>query len=282
MQVPGDAVTEAGKRPNEFEHRRWNDERWTASWPQREALTTTVTPQLMAAADLRPGERVLDVGTGGGGSAIEAARRVSPGGEVLGVDISEALLSLAGERAVRAAVGNVAFVVADAQAERLPSSSFDAAMSQFGVMFFDRPTVAFANIASHLRPGGRLVFACWQAADRNPWHTARVLRSFVPPPPEPAAGESVPGAFSLGDPDRVEAILQAAGFEGIEREDVEAAVRAPAGAVYDPAQLEFHGVPAEQTAEADAAVQEHLRRFEIGAGEYEFPLAYAIWTASSP
>ncbi len=282
--MPEDRSAAEGRdeRANESEHRRWNDERWTSSWPQREVLTSTVTPALMAAAALVAGERVLDVGTGGGGTAIGAARRVAPDGEVLGVDISEALLALAAERAGAAGAGNVAFVLADAQEDRLPASGFDVAMSQFGVMFFDRPVVAFANVRSHLRPGGRLAFACWQAVERNPWHTAHPLRPFLPPPPVPEPGRSVPGAFSLGDPAEVEAILQGAGFVGVRRTDTEVAVRAPAGAVYDPGQLEFYGVPSAQRAAAGAAMVEHVRRFEVAGGKYEFPLAYSIWTASNP
>ena len=73
---------------------------------------------------------------------------------------------------------------------RVPGGPFDAAISQFGVMFFEEPVVGFANIRAHLVPGGRLVFACWQSSERNPWTFFPAVAEFVPPPPEPAPGKS--------------------------------------------------------------------------------------------
>jgi len=65
--------------PNATERARWNDDGWTTAWPKREVLTDSVTPLLLDALALRPGERALDVGCGGGKAAIAAARRVQPG-----------------------------------------------------------------------------------------------------------------------------------------------------------------------------------------------------------
>ena len=65
---------------NEHERRRWNDEGWVAVWPKRERLTDAITPYLLDALALRPGERVLDVGSGGGKATIAAARAVGPDG----------------------------------------------------------------------------------------------------------------------------------------------------------------------------------------------------------
>ena len=74
---------------NEAERRRWNDERWVAVWPKREALTDTITPYLLDALALQPGERVLDVGCGGGKATIAAAQAVGPTGNAIGADISD-------------------------------------------------------------------------------------------------------------------------------------------------------------------------------------------------
>jgi len=83
-------------------------------------------------------------------------------------------------------------------------------------MFFDEPTKAFTAIESLLRPGGRLVFACWQSVERNPWHTGIVLRDLLPGPPTPAPGKSPVGPFAFGDDEYVGEILEAAGFTGVQ------------------------------------------------------------------
>jgi ubiquinone/menaquinone biosynthesis C-methylase UbiE len=78
-----------------------------------------ITDHLLMRADLRPGQRVLDLGTGTGSVALACAPRVTPGGHVLGVDISPEMLALARERASRAALTNLSF--ADGRAEAIPA-----------------------------------------------------------------------------------------------------------------------------------------------------------------
>jgi len=202
---------------NPAERRRWNDAQWVAVWPKRERFTDAVTPELLDALALAPGEHVLDVGCGGGNATIAAARRVGATGAAVGADISAGLVELARTRAGDAGVGNVTFEVVDMQHDQLADAPFDAAMSQFGVMFFDEPTIAFTNIAHQLREGGRLAFACWQPPDRNPWFFALALAPFLTPPPPPAAGKAPTGPFALGDPEYTTGVLRAAGFSAIER-----------------------------------------------------------------
>ena len=93
---------------------------------------------------------------------------------------------------------------------------FDAAFSRMGVMFFDRPEVAFSAVRAALEPGGRLAFVCFAAPAANPFITvptgaalARLGGAPVPPP-------GAPGPFSFADPDRVRNVLETAGFESVE------------------------------------------------------------------
>jgi SAM-dependent methyltransferase len=264
---------------NQAERRRWNDDRWTGSWPNREQLTSAVTPVLLGAAAARQGERLLDVGSGGGHLSLELASRVGPTGHIVGADLSEALVDLARQRAESTGTDNVSFVVADAQTDELALGPFDGAVSQFGLMFFDDPVRAFANVRRHLRSGGRLVFACWQAVERNPWHTGRTLAPFVTPIPEAPPGTFVPGPFSLGDQSRTAAILAQAGFVDASHRDAELVVRASANAVGDPGLFGFMGVPPEEMERARSALDRHLAQFQRGLDTYEFPLAFSIWQA---
>ncbi len=267
---------------NQVERRRWNDERWTASWPAREQLTSAVTPALLEKIALRPGVRVVDVGSGGGGLALELGSRVGPQGQVVGVDLSRALVELARARAEEHSLRTVTFVVADAQTDEFPGAPFDLAVSQFGVMFFEDPVAAFANIAAGLRPTGRLAFVSWQSAARNPWHTAPVLKPFVPPGPEPPAGSYVPGPFGLGDAAATAAILGEAGFVEVDHEDRELVVRAGPRAIGDPALFGFLGIAPADTERANAALSRHLEQFRVSEAQYDFPLAFSIWTARRP
>jgi SAM-dependent methyltransferase len=264
---------------NERERRRWNDDLWTGGWPKREPLTGAATPALLEAARLAPGERVLDVGCGGARTSLRVARLVGPEGFVVGADISVALVALAERRAEQAGVTNVDFVLADVQVDPIPGSPFDVALSQFGVMFFEHPVTAFAAIAAHLWPEGRLAFASWAAVERNPWHFGQAMAHLVPPPPPPAPGASVTGPFALADPAVVRAILDQAGLVEVEVTEHQMVVEAPADAVVDEAQLRFNGVAPEAMGEALALARQHLSAFGDPEGTLSLPIAFHVVTA---
>ena len=111
-----------------------------------------------------PGERILDVGCGAGQTSLALAEAVGPQGEVVGADLSGPLLKIARGRAAGLPVR---FQLADAQTSDFGGAPFDAVYSRFGVMFFEGPAVAFANLKKALKPGGRLAFVCWRPFDEN-------------------------------------------------------------------------------------------------------------------
>jgi SAM-dependent methyltransferase len=266
---------------NEGESRRWNNDRWAAAWPQRERLTESVTPYLMAAVGARPGQRMCDIGCGGAGLTMQLAGAVGPDGEVVGYDISAPLIELARRRADEAGILNVGFVETDVQSGQWEGPPFDVAVSQFGVMFFDEPTAAFQAIRVHLVPGGRFVFACWQGVERNPWHLGTALRGLLPSPKVPAPGKSPVGPFALGDDEYVCEVLEAAGFATVDVAPHETAVRGPANAVVDPSLFGLMGVAPEREDEAAVLAEAHLDRFAVAGADvvYEFPLAFTIYDA---
>ena len=194
------------------------DELRVAAWAEvREPLERQLAPlgrRALAALAPRPGEDILDIGCGGGETALDLAAMVAPDGIVVGIDLSAAVLAFAR----RAATGceRVLFVQADAQVFPFESASFDAAFSRFGVMFFADPIAAFINIRRSLRPNGRLAFVCWRTLQENPLDILPLKAALAYLPPQPAHDPDAPGPFAFADPDRVRNILEQAGFGEIE------------------------------------------------------------------
>ncbi len=166
---------------------------------------------------LHPGQRVIDIGCGGGTTTLALAEIVGSSGEVVGVDISPAMVDAACRRAKTAGVGQAKFIAADAQDDDLGDAVFDSAFSRFGVMFFSDPVSAFSNIRRSLRPEGAFAFACWSNVFANEWMFvpgSAVVSVTGALPPMPAPGE--PGPFSLEQPDQVETLLRDAGFHDVD------------------------------------------------------------------
>ena len=201
--------------PNADQKQAWNGElgrSWVTLQDRYETMLRPYAAQLLAAAGVGAREDVLDVGCGCGETTLLAAERTS--GRVLGVDLSEPMLAVARARVAGAGGGNATFLHADAQTHPFQADSFDVALSRFGVMFFDDPVAAFANLADAVRPGGRMAFLCWQEQARNghrmvPW---RALASVVPLLEDAAP----PPAYSLADPDRVRDVLHSAGWRHVD------------------------------------------------------------------
>jgi SAM-dependent methyltransferase len=263
---------------NESEQRRWNADYWVSVWPRREQLTDRVTETLLGHLQPQPGEHVLDVGCGGGRTTLAVGTLVGSGGQAVGYDLSGPLLDLARRRAEQQGSTNARFVVGDAQQADFAGGPFDAAMSQFGVMFFEDPVAAFANIGAHVKPGGRLAFACWQEAERNVWNVGSLLARFAPAPAAPP-GPYPTGPFALADVTRTTALLEAAGWSAVERTPYEITVSVAADALADEGQLAFAGIPEPERPAIWGQVQEHLAQFGVSGGLLQVPLAFQVFTA---
>jgi SAM-dependent methyltransferase len=143
---------------------------------------------------LRPGEHVLDLGTGTGAAALRAAVDVQPGGSVLGVDISPEMLALARETAARLAIPYLEFREGRAEAIPAPSATFHVVLASLSLMYVIDRAAAAREISRVLRPGGRFVAAVWAGAPScDIVLFQQTAGSFAPAPPVPGVG---PGALA--------------------------------------------------------------------------------------
>jgi SAM-dependent methyltransferase len=206
---------------NEEQARSWDENSvgWVAHEAVFDAIFRPVTAAVLAAAGLRAGERVLDVGCGTGTLLAAAAEA---GALPVGVDISPGMAQAAGHRVPSATV-----VVTDAETADLRAlasgESFDVVVSRFGVMFFDDPVAAFANMAAATARGGRLAFACWRSEQENAMFTlgTDLLTQGLDEPPQPPVS-GAPGPTAFADPDRLLGILERAGWSDVRIEPLDA------------------------------------------------------------
>jgi len=200
----------------EGEHWVEFDDHYTAAVSRHDAW-------LQDADGIGANELILDIGCGCGASTRQAARRASSG-SALGVDLSSQMIERARQLAVAEGLTNVSFEQADAQTHRFDPAGFDVAISRFGAMFFADPVAAFANVASALRPDGRVALLAWRELADNEWLVAlRTALGAGRALPEPPAG--APGPFGLADPKQVEEILTSAGFGAVECSVVDEPIR---------------------------------------------------------
>jgi len=192
----------------------WNGDagkKWVGEQEKMDQMLNPLSDVAIDIAEPRFDERVMDVGCGCGATSVELARR---GAKVWGIDVSAPMLSRARKRGEE--YPGMVFTEADASNYDF-SSEQQLIFSRFGVMFFANPVEAFTNLRSALVPQGRMVFLCWQAANKNEWinRVGQAVKKFLPEPtdvPDPRA----PGPFAFAEQAYLEGILRQAGFQNVE------------------------------------------------------------------
>jgi SAM-dependent methyltransferase len=158
------------------------------------------------------GGRILDVATGTGLVAVEAARRVGPDGTVLATDILAAWEPHVRNTAAEAGVTNITFAAMPAEALDLPAASFDVVYCQFGLMFVPEPERALREMRRVLRPGGRIGIAVWSVPEKvGLFLVSRIVGPALPP----VEGEAPPSPMSMGAPGLIEGLIAEAGLSEI-------------------------------------------------------------------
>jgi SAM-dependent methyltransferase len=264
----------------------WNSD-GARHWVDEEAAydrqLVPFTTRLLDAAAIEPDESLIDVGCGTGSTTCDAARAASRG-TALGLDISRAMVEGARARATRDGITNVTFEVGDAQTRRFEPASADLVISRFGIMFFDDPVAAFANLRTALRPAGRLAFVCWQDMLRNEWIAVPAAAALQHVAPPEAGPPDAPGPFAFADPQGVHAILAEAGYHDITLDGIEDSMLLAGGAPLEEtvgflcatgmARALFSDASPEQVDRAVDAIKHALEPFETAEG---YRLGSAAW-----
>ncbi|WGI22512.1 class I SAM-dependent methyltransferase [Amylibacter sp. IMCC11727] len=272
--------------PNSEQAEFWSDGGgldWVTFDTQLDELFAGVNAALLRIAKPKPTDTVLDIGCGTGATTRDFAAQTA---QADGIDISTTMLA----HAQKTAPTNTTFTRADAQTELLPADHYDHLVSRFGVMFFDNPIAAFANVRRALKPTGQLTMACWAPFKQNPWFTIpRFIATDLlgsPPPFDPRA----PGPFAFADTDYALGILGDAGFinAAVQTHDIplslsgNAAHAAKLSSYIGPADSVIRAMngTAADKAKIIAKTQEKLRDYEQN-GTVTVPAKIHLYTAKN-
>lgn len=192
-------------------------------YPQTDRAFTGLTQRLLERISARPGDAVIDIGCGAGEVSLAIAR-ARPRARVIGLDVSADLIGVAQQRGANHT--NAEFVLGDAALWHCDGFAPDLLVSRHGVMFFPEPLAAFTHLRDISASGASLVFSCFRNPRENSWASDMADLLGIPPPADPRA----PGPFAFSDPQYVEPILTAAGWQGIDFEPVDFAYIAGMGA----------------------------------------------------
>ena len=189
--------------------------------PYRWGAESDTTDAIVAAAGVKPGMRVVDIGSGTGIPALTIARIVGPDGQVTATDPSPRFVSALMENAAALGLTNFDAVQTSAAQLPFPSESFDAATCHFGVMFFPDMQAGLSQIRRVLKPGARAGFICWGPLDKNRFFgTAfRMVGKYVPSPPPPDRPiTDYPNPMRFSVPGSLSAHLRDAAFQDVQEE----------------------------------------------------------------
>jgi SAM-dependent methyltransferase len=239
--------------------------------------------ELMTCAGLMPGERVLDVGCGTGIVALDAAARVAPGGDVVGVDLSSRMLGVAQRRAMQERCTNVSFERMNAEQLGLPDSSFNVALCALALMYMPGPERAVLEMRRVLRPGGRIVLAVWGERSRCGW------AQLFPIVDAEVASEVCPLFFRLGQEARLAQVCLQAGLHVSAHLRIAATLFYPdddracdAAFVGGPVALAWSRLGKAARERARIRYLDSLATWRRQDGTYEIPGEFVIVAASAP
>ena len=173
-----------------------------------------VGESLLQVLNARPGERILDLGSGTGEPALTLARELRGHVDITGIDSAAPMVAVARDKVAREGLQNVRFETMRAEDLEFPDDSFDRALSRFGVMLFDDPLRGTREMRRVLKSGGRFAIAVWSTPEtmRTLYWSYQVFGNRLPPELAPP----LPKVTSLGGAGVLNELLHLAGFSQFE------------------------------------------------------------------
>ena len=275
-----------------IEQQRQDWSRVAPAWEKWDALLhrnlSFLNYRLVGDARIRPGQRVLDLGSGTGYPAIVAADAVGNEGEVLGLDLSEEMLDRAKRKAYGLGLFQLDFRVADITQLPEEDHSFDAVISRFCLMFLPDVPKAVGEIARVMKPGGYFAAAVWSGPDQNPFVKipVDVLKRFIDIPTPPP---DQPGIFRLAKPGDLSGMAEKAGLRKLTDEEIQAESFYDSAETYwtnlidmaAPLQPLFAKLSSKDRGEAERQIKEAVEQYRKGE-EIAMPMAIRIVVARKP
>jgi SAM-dependent methyltransferase len=254
-------------------------------WAQQ---TAAVAAWMIEAAELHPGQRVLELAAGPGEVGFRAAPLIEPDGTLICSDQSEAMIEIARARAAALGLTNVEFRVLGGEWIDLELASVDVVLCRWGYMLMVDPAAALRETRRVLRSGGRVAAAMWDARERNPWSMIPgqvLVEHGLADPPVPG----VPGPFVLGDAAVVSALLEEAGFTDITVDAVDIVRSGPDFDTWWASHLDlsasalaaFRKADDGQTEAIEAQLAERLAPYTSPSGEIAVPGRTLVAVASA-
>jgi len=217
----------------ESQKQDWNtvSSGWEKWWDVIEKGASVVSDRMLVMAGIQPGDHILDVATGIGEPALNAARRTGARGHVTAVDHASDMLAIAKRRAKAHGLDNVTFQEMDGEILSTTKDDFDAVLCRWGLMFMPDTGTALARMYQLIKPGGKIAAAVWSTPEKVPsislaMTVVKELLQLPAPPP------GTPNPFCLADTALLEQRFQKAGFKEIRIESMMVDFTMPSAEMY--------------------------------------------------
>lgn len=263
-------------------------EAWHRWHPTLKSWLGPATDLMLDMAQVKPGQRILDIAAGAGEQSITAAEKVGPDGYVLATDLAPKILEFALELAASKGIHNIETREMDGENLTLPDESFDVIISRVGLIFFPDQQKALKEMLRVLKPGGYVAAIVYSTVDKNQFFSTPVSiirRRAQLPPPLPGQ----PGPFSLGGPGVLDNAFKQAGFVNVTSQVVDAPLVMPT--TKDCLQFEYEsfaalhqmlgGLSDEEKAAAWEEIETELSKFETDSG-FSGPCELVVGVGQKP